>query len=76
MNKRQKSKFVRDLTKDVTKQILDRVPDMPEEWDDIELRQYIADVFERKCLGIRAGHIAADRRRRYAYKQAIVERNL
>ena len=27
MNKRQKSKFVRDLTKAVTKQILDRVPD-------------------------------------------------
>ena len=39
MNKRQKSKFVRDLTKAVTKQILDRVPEMPEEWDAIELRQ-------------------------------------
>ena len=47
MNKRQKSKFVRDLTKAVTKQILDRVPDMPEEWDAIELRQYVADMFER-----------------------------
>ena len=77
MNKRQKSKFVRDLTKAVTKQILDRVPDMPEEWDAIELRQYVADMFERNCLGIRAQHIAmGDRQRRSAYKHAVAERKL
>ena len=77
MNKRQKSKFVRDLTKAVTKQILDSVPDMPEEWDAIELRQYVADMFERNCLSIRAQHIAmGDRQRRNAYKHAVAERKL
>jgi hypothetical protein len=77
MNTRQKSKFVRHLTKAVTKQILDRVPDMPEEWAAIELRQYVADMFERNCLGIRAQHSAmGDRQRRNAYKHAVAERKL
>ena len=70
MNKRQKSKFVRDLTKAVTKQILDRVPDTLSSYGNTSLTCSSA-------IGIRAQHIAmGDRQRRNAYKHAVAERKL
>lgn len=43
-------RFVRELFASVQKDILDRVYDMPSDWDGIELRQYIADRFARETV--------------------------
>jgi hypothetical protein len=40
-----KQKFIAELIDNVKREIITKVPQMPEEWDGIELRQYIADRF-------------------------------
>lgn len=42
-----KTEFIRDLTSNVVKSILAKVPEMPAEWDGHELREYLADEFAR-----------------------------
>lgn len=41
----EKLRFINDLTDNVKMDIIKKVADMPEEWDGIELRWYIAGKF-------------------------------
>jgi hypothetical protein len=43
MNAREKARFIRELSKALTAEMLAAIPKMPEEWDGHELRQYMAD---------------------------------
>jgi len=45
MNSEDKRRFVRELIENVTADILAKVNKMPDDWDGIELRQFIADRF-------------------------------
>lgn len=49
--------FVRDLTDTVRTRIVKRIAegDVPEHWDGLELRRYIADCFEEATLDLRRG---------------------
>ena len=71
MKAEEKAHFVRDLIGSISKTIQMRLKDMPEEWDGIELRQYIADQF---CdLGVGR---PMQKGRHKAYKNTVITRNL
>lgn len=78
MTRREKQKFVRDLIGSVQKTILAKIPQMPEEWDGIELRQLIADTFANQChsRSMRAGLTKTGRERQANYKNECLVRNL
>jgi len=48
MNKIDQRAIVRSICRDVTKAIVAKVRDMPEEWEGWELREFIADQFHRE----------------------------
>jgi len=48
MNYEGKVKFICNLFDSCRDAILERVKDMPESWDGMELRQYIAEEFARQ----------------------------
>lgn len=71
-----KRKLIRDFMRRVEKDLLDKVPDMPEEWDGFELRWFIADKFEweqHHRTPDAGGHW---RRRVRAYENEKLVRNL
>lgn len=49
MNRTEKAKFIRSLCNSVRNEIIKRIQYMPEGWDGIELREYIAREFNRQC---------------------------
>lgn len=69
--KAEKRKFIRDLTKSVTADLLQAVDKMPEEWDGVEMRTYIADKFEYQQI-----RELMPLKRLRAYRNEIVIRNL
>lgn len=50
MNKTKKRSFIKELCRSVEKDIVAKVDHMPEEWDGIELRQYIVEMFAREAV--------------------------
>jgi hypothetical protein len=54
MNKPDKQQFIRDLVASVQRTVLEAVDHMPEEWDGIELRQYLADKFVDSTFNMNA----------------------
>jgi hypothetical protein len=48
VNKIDQRALARAICRDITKAIVAKVRDMPEEWDGLELREYIADQFHRE----------------------------
>ena len=65
MNLREKRAFVRSLANSVRDAILARADAMPDEWDGHELRQFLADEFERE----KSPRVMSGRRLR-AYRNA------
>lgn len=58
MTKNDKKVFIHDLILDVKDEVLSKVDSMPENWDGLELRQYISDcfrqiVFDKTLIGKR-----------------------
>jgi len=47
----EKLRFINDLTDNVKMDIVKNVKDMPEDWDGIELRWYIAEKFAEVVFG-------------------------
>jgi len=47
MNRKDQEKFVRDLIATVQKRILAKLPNVPEEWNGMELRWLIGEHFEK-----------------------------
>lgn len=46
MTKQKQSQFIAKLMASFEKRLQARVKDIPEEWDGVELRQWIADAFK------------------------------
>lgn len=78
MTNKQKRQFIRELTRAVTRDALAKVPDMPEEWDGVELRRYLADKFEDATIILARGRVrdTGNTRRLRDYRNAVLERNL
>jgi hypothetical protein len=68
MNATDKRIFINELTGCVVRNALHRVPDMPEEWDGHELRQYIVDCFKAEARPIL---LVGKRRRNYVNTVAV-----
>lgn len=45
MNQQDKKRFIRELIRHTQDAILSKVNQMPEEWDGIEIRHYVAERF-------------------------------
>lgn len=74
MTKREKRVFVRELIGSVKKSVLANVDRMPDEWDGIELREYIADKFaDSKAFSKGRPHL---KRRASDYRNEVLVRNL
>lgn len=78
MNTIEKRRFVRELIANVQRDVLAKVPLMPEEWDGHELRRYIADKFDESAITVgRSGTHGHDyRARTRAYRNEVLVRNL
>lgn len=80
MTKAEKRKFLRELTSNVLKDVLAKVDQMPDEWDGIELRRYLADRFEAASIKLPGSKFGGERkamRSRYrAYRNEVLVRNL
>lgn len=46
-----KRHFIRTLCDRLRDVIIERIPDMPEDWDGMELRQYLADMAANETTG-------------------------
>ena len=72
MTAQEKAKFVCNLCNSLRNDILSAVPDMPEDWDGHELRELIADEFNRE----RTDCVRKDRKRKRAYGAAKAGLNI
>lgn len=73
MNAEQKDQFVRSLCDSVRNTVLSRIQYMPEGWDGIELREYLALQFERECTLSRCPprNSPSDRKRLRSFKNVV-----
>jgi hypothetical protein len=71
MTKAEKKRFIRELCGNVAKEAQEKVSRMPESWDGIELRQYLADKFADAVM---KGTMSPTRRR--AYNNEVIVSNL
>ena len=72
MKKRKKISFIRQLTKSIADEIIEKIRDnrIPEKWDGVELRQYLADKFSSSSV------LRYDKRRRREYYIDVEKLNL
>ena len=72
MNKKEKIKFIRQLTKSVANDIIQKIKDnkIPKEWDGVELRQFLFDKFSPSFA------LRYDKKRRRNYISDIEKLNL
>jgi hypothetical protein len=73
MTKADKRKFLRELTAMVLKNVLTVVDRMPDDWNGLELRHYLADRFAEHVM---SGGAAPGGPRYRAYKNAVLVNNL
>lgn len=73
MNAQQKRLFISDLMESIKQNMLSKVDSMPEEWDGIELRWYIADTAAEQAA-MSSDYDRGDRRK--AYRNTVITRNL
>ena len=54
LTKKEKKRFVTDLTNSIKKSVIQSIHSgrVPENWDGIELRKYLADLFEANSVKI------------------------
>ena len=74
MTKQDKKKFVRDLMKSLTLDIINKVEAMPDEWDGHELRMYIAERVDNEANYLRRDK--GMRKRLREYRHAVIVHNL
>lgn len=53
MNRQEKKKFVKELCKCLSNQLVSKIKDMPENWDGIEIRQLAKDLIRSPINGKR-----------------------
>lgn len=78
MNKIQKKRFIRELTKSVADAAIAKIDKMPEHWTGIELRQYLADKFDEETAFYIRNHVnsKANIARLREYKNDVLIHNL
>lgn len=69
--KAEKRRFVRELVGSVRRDLLKQIERVPESWDGIELRQYIADTFQAHAYLLQR-----DKRRYRDYQNEKLVRNI
>ena len=74
MNQTQKKTFIRELVASIQREAISKVASMPENWDGIELRWYMADKFEASTLNFAHDRVRQARKR--AYNNEVIVRNL
>lgn len=74
MTAQQKAKFVRELTRSIAKSVIEKIPQMPKEWDGIELRWLIAQYAKDSTLNPQA--TSGGRKRFRDYENERITRNL
>lgn len=74
MTKQEKKRFVRDLMKSLTLDILSKVDAMPDDWDGHELRMYIAERVDNEANYLRRDK--GMRKRLRDYRNAVIVNNL
>ena len=74
MNAKAKRHFVQELIRSVQSEILDKLSEVPEEWDGFELRWMIADYFDRSRINPSGGDQGRQRKREY--RNEVLVRNL
>lgn len=70
MNKTEKKRFLRELTKNVLDEMLDDMRKVPDEWDGIELRAWLAARFGR------AAYVKMNRARKRNFDNTLATENL
>ena len=75
LDKQEKRRFIEDLCASVQETAINAIVKMPEEWDGIELRQYLADKFADSSLLNHKNRKDLNRRRR-EYRNEVIVRNL
>lgn len=73
MNQQDKERFVRELVGNIQTDVLAKVSQMPEEWDGIEIRQYLADKFSESSLMMGRKDLY---KRLRSYRNEVLVRNL
>jgi len=70
MNEKEKEEFVTALIKKCKEDILKEIPIYPDEWNGIELRERIKDVYSQVIIG------KMDRKRKMEYNNFCIVNNL
>lgn len=71
MNQQEKTQFVNDICDNLRHALLERVSKMPEDWDGIEIREFLADTVSTKF-----NYRPMERSRKRAYANAVLVNNL
>lgn len=80
--RKEKRRFIRQLIRSVANDLITDVQKMPSEWDGHELRELIAERFNRcrslsdRCYFNNPSGMRADRKRLRAYRSECYNRNL
>ena len=77
MDREDKKRFIKDLTADVAEELIDKIPQMPESWDGMEIRELLAQKFVDSCLMSRG----VENRRQFKgrlseFRNEVIVRNL
>lgn len=72
LTKQEKEKFIKNLIGHVQASLLKKIDKVPEEWDGLELRLWIADTFEWE----RTGSMVIDKRRLKNYENEVLTKIL
>lgn len=72
MTRKDQRRIARELLKSITAELMAKLPKIPEEWDGIEIRQWIADTFARE----RTLDRGRNKHRSRAYHNAVLTNNL
>ena len=70
MRKEEKVEFIKDIIKAVKRQILSNLDMIPDDWNGIELRQYISDMYSKIIV------VRMDKKSKRKYNNDVVVRNL
>jgi hypothetical protein len=76
MHANEKTVFVKSLIATIQTEIMKKIHKMPEEWDGIELRQYIADKFMEQATLTPPGLTPGGQKRRRNYRNTVLIENL
>ena len=69
MTNKDKKKFIASLCNSVRDVAIDRIQYMPDEWDGLELREYLARLFNQECRGLWDSQLS--KRRLREFKSAV-----